>query len=248
MTSSPYLNIWATGEDTSYPIVKTASLKRDFLSETHKSHGYHCQPLSTANLHGWDFIAPHDIEVTWDGVSNTEAHHVKVLKGERLTNGTPVVDTGTANATIAFNLNCYLETDPDHYLLLSGPANTFIPGAKPMTALIRSDWYTYSSLQFCWKLTTPNKIVTFKAGEPFLRVINYPKNLLESTEVSISTATLEMRNRANLYAQQRAKYYAEHPGKWPFMYKKAIESLEEGSLSHLDATFKPAPKDPHYGN
>jgi hypothetical protein len=117
-----------------------------------------------------------------------------------------------------------------------------------MTALVRSDWYTYSSLQFCWKLTTPNKVVTFKAGEPFLRVINYPKNLLESTEVSVNVATPEMRSRAGSYSQERAKYYEEHPNKWPFMYKKAIESLEEGSPSHLDATFKPAPKDPRCGD
>jgi hypothetical protein len=34
-----------------------------------------------------------------------------------------------------------------------------------MTALIRSDWYKTSTLQYCWQITTPNKPVLFKAGD-----------------------------------------------------------------------------------
>lgn len=240
MSQSPYLNIWRVGGDTSYPIVKPGSLKRDFLTATHQAHGYHCQPLSTANLHGWDFIVPHDIEVVWDGVSNTERTHVKVLSGEHLPSGLAVVETGTANATITFNLHCYLETDPDHYLLLSGPSNVFIPGAKPMSALIRSDWYHYTSLQFCWMLTTPNKVIKFPAGSPFLRVINYPVGLLESTKVSIDDATAEMKERAGKYSQERNDFYNKNPNKWPFLYKKQIERLD----ADPKPPFKPSPEAP----
>lgn len=240
MTGAPYLNIWALGNDTSYPIVKPGSLKRDFLTETHQAHGYHCQPLSTANLHGWDFIIPHDIEVIWDGVSNTESTHVKVISGGNLDNGVPIVETTTANATVAFNLHCYIETDSNHYALLSGPPNTFIQGAKPMSALVRSDWYHYTSLQFCWRLTTPNKVIKFPAGTPFMRVINYPIGLLEDTEISVKIATDEMRARARAYASERNKFYADNPNKWPFLYKKQIESLnEEAKLA-----FKPNPGEP----
>lgn len=237
---SPYLKIWATDKDANYPIVKPGSLKREFLTNTYQAHGYHCQPLSTANLHGWDFILPQDVEVMWDGVSNTEAHHVKVISGGSLPNGNRMVDTGTANATIAFNLNCYLETDPDHYLLLSGPPNVFISGAKPMTALIRTDWYHYTPPQFCWMLTTPNKVVKFPAGTPFLRIMNYPIGLLENTEIAIQPATEEMKARAGAYAKERGTFYADNPNKWPFLYKKQIEKLGDDAKP----TFKPNPKSP----
>ena len=237
---TPYLKIWATGTDTTYPVVKPGSVKRDFLTDTYKAHGYHCQPISTANLHGWDFILPQDVEVMWNGVSNTESTNVEILSGGSLPNGQLLADTRTANATIAFNLHCYLETDPDHYLLLSGPPNVFIPGAKPMSALIRTDWYHYTSPQFCWKLTTPNKVVKFPAGTPFLRVINYPIGLLESTEISLDVATDEMKRRAGAYAGERNKFYGEHPDKWPFLYKKQVESLKDDPKP----TYRPNPKTP----
>lgn len=244
MTSAPYIKIWTTSPDDTYPIIKTGSVKRDFLDGTWKSHGYHCQPITTSNLHGWDFILAQDLEVIWDGVSNTEAHHVEILNGNVLPNGVKVAETSTANATVAFNLYCFLETDPDHYLLLSGPPNVFVQGAKPMSALIRSDWYHYMTPQFCWQVTTPNKVVTFKKDQPFLRIINYPKNLIESTSVEISRATPEHNARSHRYGAEREKYYKENPGEWPFLYKKGKEGLSEGSPVHLDKQYRPRPQDP----
>lgn len=244
MTTTPYIKIWATGPDDTYPIIKTGSVKREFLDGTWERHGYHCQPLTTSNLHGWDFYLAQDLEVVWDGVSNTEGHHVQILSGNILPNGVSVAETSTANATIAFNLVCYLETDPDHYLLFSGPPNVFVDGAKPMSALIRSDWYNFSSLQFCWQLTTPNKTITFKKDQPFLRIMNYPKNLLESTTVEINRATDEQKARAGKYGAERQEFYAANPGKWPFFYKKGKEGDSEGCPVHIDKQYRPIPQEP----
>lgn len=245
MTQSPYIKIWATGPDDTYPVIKTGSVKREFLDETWNRHGYHCQPLTTSNLHGWDFYLTQDLEVVWDGISNTEAHHVQIKNGHTLPNGLSVAENTTANATVAFNLHCYIETDPDHYLLLSGPPNVFVQGAKPMSALVRSDWFNYSSLQFCWQITTPNKTVTFKAGQPFLRIMNYPMNLLESTTVEINKATKEQKERSHRYGAERNNFYKEHPGEWPFYYKKGKEGGSEGCPVHLDKQYRPHPQEPN---
>lgn len=244
MTQSPYIKIWATGPDDSYPIVKPGSVKRDFLDDTWKRHGYHCQPLTTSNLHGWDFYLYQDLEVVWDGISDTESKHVQIVSGNVLPNGIHAAETATANATIAFNLHSYIETDPDHYLLLSGPPNVFVPGAKPMSALVRSDWYNYSSIQFCWQLTTPNRIIKFKKEEPFLRIMNYPKNLLETTVVEINKATDEQKERSNRYSAERGKYYKENNGDWPFFYKKGKEGNAEGCPVHIDKQYRPNPTEP----
>jgi hypothetical protein len=202
--------------------------------------------MTTSNLHGWEFILKEDVEVVWDGVSNTESHHVKVTKGECSATGKRIVETATANATITFNLDAYLETDQDHYCLLMGPPNYFINGAKPMSALIRSDWYKTSPLQYCWQLTTPNKPILFPKGTPFLFLVNYPKNLLESTTFSVSKITEDEKKKIHSYQEERQNYYKENPGKFPNMYRKGVDGMAEGSTKFIDKVFKPAPGEVTY--
>ena len=240
----PYI-ILKKEQSTDYEIeVRPASIKKEFFDNTLKSHGYHCQPLTTASLHGWEFVLPQDVEVIWDGVSNTESHHVNILRGEKLPSGLRLVDNATANATITFILNAFFETDPDHYLFLMGPANHFIKGAKPMTALIRSDWYHHNSLQYCWVITTPDKPVLFPKGTPFLTVFNYPKNLLESTDFYIKDITEEEKEKIILYNKERQEFYANNKGmSFPMMYKKGVDSLSENSNKYIDKKFKPSPNE-----
>lgn len=241
----PYIILKTLDNNTTYDVRK-GSIKRDFLDNTQNAHGYHCQPMTTANLHGWEFVLREDVEVIWDGISNTESHHVKVLRGEYGSNGKKIVDTTTANATITFNLDAYIQTDEDHYCLLMGPPNHFVQGAKPMSALIRSDWYKTSPLQYCWQITTPNKPVVFSKGTPFLFMLNYPKNLIESTNLLISTMTKEDHDNINSYQNERQKYYQENPGKFPNMYRKGINSLTENSDTFIDKIYKPSPGEVTY--
>jgi hypothetical protein len=198
-------------------------------------------------MHGWEFVLPHDVVVEWDGISNTEHHHVKILEGEFLPNGKKLVDTHTANSTIAFNLNAFLETDDSHYSILMGPPNHFVDGAKPMTALIRTDWYKHNPLQYCWILTKPNVPITFKADTPFLFLMNYPKYLLESTDFTIKTATEEQMNKSNLYMTDRNEFYKQNPGlKFANMYKKGVDATSDDANHFIDKIYKPRPSDPIY--
>lgn len=201
--------------------------------------------MTTANLHGWEFLLPQDVEVVWDGISDTTPNHVTILQGQKLSNGQNLVETGTANATISFNLNAFLDTDQNHYSLLMGPPNHFVQGAKPMSALIRSDWYKHTSLNFCWQLTTPNKPILFKKDTPFMYLINYPKNLLETTELSIKAATNEQMKKMYEYSQDRNKFYEENPQfKWASFYKKGIDGSSEDANHFLDEIYRPIPKQP----
>lgn len=241
----PYITLKTLDKNITFD-VKKGNLKKDFLDNTQNAHGYHCQPLTTANLHGWEFILKNDVEVLWDGISNTEAHHVKILKGEYYADGKRIVDTSTANATIAFNLNIFIETDNDHYCILMGPPNHFVQGAKPMTALIRSDWYKTSTLQYCWQITTPNKPILFKAGDPFLFIINYPINLLENTNFNIKEMNNEEKSNITKYHAERNEYYQKNPGKFANMYRKGIDSLQNNANKFLNKPFKPNPGDINY--
>lgn len=240
----PYITLKTLDKNITFD-VKKGNLKKDFLDNTQDAHGYHCQPLTTANQHGWEIILKNDVEVIWDGVSNTEPNHVKFLKGE-FYNNVRIADTSTANATIAFNLNFSIETDKNHYAILMGPPNHFVKGAKPMTALIRSDWYKTSTLQYCWQITTPNKPILFKAGDPILFILNYPISLLESTSLNIKQLTSQEKEDIEKYHNERNQYYKDNPGKFSGMYRKGIDSLTKNANSFLNKPFKPNPGDINY--
>lgn len=240
----PYIILKTLDKNIAFD-VKKGNLKKDFLDNTQDAHGYHCQPLTTVNQHGWEIILKNDVEVIWDGVSNTEPNHVKFLRGE-FYNNTEVASTSTANATVAFNLNFSIETDKDHYIILMGPPNHFVKGAKPMTALIRSDWYKTSTLQYCWQITTPNKPILFKAGYPILFILNYPINLLENTSFNIKKLTTQEKENIEKYHNERNQYYKDNPGKFSGMYRKGVDSLTKNANKFLNKPFKPNPGDINY--
>jgi hypothetical protein len=238
----PHITLWTLDSNTDYPNVNPGTIKREFLDETLNSHGYHCHPMASANLHGWEFLLPQDVEVIWDGISDTTPDHVEVIKGKTLPDGRSLVDTSTANGTITFNTNCFIETDENHYLLLSGPPNYFIDGAKPMNALVRSDIWHASPIQYCWKMTTPNKPVLFKKGTPIMFFINYPIGLLEKTVLNIKPATNEILLQSSNYGGQRASMYEGFNGKnFPMLYKKNVKEDEKTSI---EKTLKPNPQTP----
>jgi Family of unknown function (DUF6065) len=241
----PYITLKTLEKNTRFDI-KPGTLKREFLDNTHNAHGYHCQPLTTANLHGWDFVLKTDVEVIWDGVYSTESDHVKITSGGILEDGTPIANTLTANATISFDLGVTIETDSNHYCFFMGPTNYFIKGAKPMSALIRTDWYKNTSLQFCWQITTPNKPVLFKKGTPILSLINYPKNLIENTVFSVKETSLNEKEAMGKYNNERQEYYKKNPGKFPNLYRKGIDSLTDTANKFLDKPFKPNPSEIKY--
>jgi hypothetical protein len=227
--------------------VRPARVHREYLKNTYNAHGYHCQPMTNANTHGWEILLPHDVEIIWDGVTDSGSEHVKILKGEYLENGMKIADTGTANALITFNLQATVETHPDYYAIISGPPNFFIDGVKPMTGLIRTDWYSHNPIQHSWMITTPNKKITFPKGTPFAFFSIYPKNLLESTKFTVRQMNEEEKREIGKYATERDKFYEAHKDefKWTHMYRDGKKSMND-PYPQYNKPYRPQPSKVEY--
>jgi len=235
----PYITLKRFEHNLSSYDFRAASIKRDWLDETYKSHGYMCQPVSTAGLNGWEFVLKNDIKVIWDGVSSSDKSHVTVTEGALDPDGGLFVDTGAGHATINFNINAIIETDPDHHVWLTGAPNIFIDGIQPMTVLLQSDWYHHNSIQYAWKITRPNTEITIPAGTPFMFMMIYPKGLVEQTKVTVSKFPDEDLPRLDNYGEMRNNFYAENePWKWSQFYKRGVGPFNE---KHLDKPFRPCP-------
>ena len=237
----PSITLKTLGDNSDWFEIRQGRVKRDHLDETWNSHGYMCQPVGTAGLHGWEFVLKQDVKFIWDGISDTSDEHVKILEGGVDSYGNKFADTLTANATISFTFNMVIETDKDHYVLLTGAPNYFIDGVQPMTAILQSDWYTYNAVNFCWKITRANEEITIPAGTPFMFMMNYPRNLLESTKLEVRKLNEEEHNRLNVYNEKRDSFYKNNePWKWNQFYKHGIESDD---VKHIEKPFKPSPSE-----
>lgn len=198
-----------------------------------------CQPMSTAGLHGWEFVLKNDVSFIWDGISDSSPDHVKLIDGHIGPDGYNFLETNTANGTVTFHTGITAITDKDHHILISGAPNVFIDGAQPMTVLWQSDWYHFNAIQFCWKIYKANEKITIPAGTPFMFMMNYPKNLLESTVFTVTDYTEEDYKRMEEYGNFREKFYQENEEwKWHQYYKHGIESPD---IKHLDKPYRPAP-------
>lgn len=230
-------------DSTEWFELRPARVHRDFLTNTYKAHGYHCQPMTHANTHGWEILAPHDIKIRWDGISEGRPDHVEVLEGGNMKNGARFITTGTGNATVTFDFRAIFTTDENHYLLFLPPSNLFLEGLRPMSALLRSDWYRNACYQHSWMITEAHKILTIPAGTPLALIINYPKELLEKTDVVIERATQEEVANVDEYGMHREQYYSSHDHfTWTHWYRDGKNRPDSEPV--YEKPYKPRPSTP----
>lgn len=247
MTNKPYIKIWKKDVSLTFPEIRQGSVKREWMDKTYKRLAYLCPPMTQANVHGWEFLLPHDVIVRWDGISDgidgEDPVHLTLVSGGYLGDlKIATTESGAGQVTFLFNLTA--ETDPDHYLIISGPPNYLFPDAEPLNVIWRSDFLKYHDLSFAWKMTTKDKDVVFPKGMPIAFMINYPKNLLESTEISIHDVKQNKELEADIhkYIRKRNKISRER-GDYNFaqLYRNGIGPNDE---KYLDKPFKPKLQNP----
>lgn len=239
----PSITLWKIDKDISFPEVRQGTINRQFLDDTHNSHGYHCPPVTSSNVSGWEFLLPQDVVVIWDGISDSDPDHIKIISGEFLENK-KIVETVTGNATIRFMSNIIIETDENHFSILSGAPNYFIDGAESYNVVLRTDHHNYSESFIGWRITRPNQEILFPKGMPFMFLRNYPKTLLQDTSIFLKNLTdsQSKMKETSEYSKMMKDFYDNKKG-WQFSgwYKKGISPNHPNGK---ELTIRPVLKNP----
>jgi len=169
------INAYKQDEDV---LISQLSIKRDWMEHTDNKHAYNCFPVSLTNTLGWGISFPEDISFIWDGISDTNPNHVKILSGEKY------CETSRANATISFKTGIIFESEEDTTLLTMPVPNQFIDGAQAFTTLISTSFFT-GPLPCVWRITKPMQVITIKAGTPVVSVMPIELNGLDKSEIFI---------------------------------------------------------------
>ena len=186
------------------PVIRAAPPTRPWMDAVVDNHAYRCLPLTIANSHGWEILAPFSLTATWDGGVRPEALTLRDSGGA----APPVnfVASHFGYGIVTFHLWYLFRTEPGWDLFASGPLNQPKDGAAPLTGVIETDWLPYP-FTMNWQLTRAGT-VEFRGGEPVCMVFPVPHGALQAVEpevVDVGTAP-DVEAAMRRWAQRRADF------------------------------------------
>lgn len=205
---------------------------RPWMDESAEKHAYMCFPMTVTNKLGWGISFPEDIVFIWDGIDDTTADHVKIIKGEQY------ASPKRCNATISFETGLVFKTDPETTILTMPVPNQFIAGTQCFTTLISTSFYM-PELPIAWKITEANKEITIPAGTPIAAILPLSLTALENDyEMEINLNHVD-----HSYWEEVAKYgevaQAKNAiGDWSKMYRDAVDYKGDKVGAHETKSIK----------
>lgn len=201
-----------------YANISPLSAKREWMDETWQAHAYKCFPVSLSNQLGWGISFPKDISFIWDGISDADASHVKILSGH------DYVYTERANATVSFNTGLMFITDENTSLLSSPTPNQFIDGAQPFTTILSTSFFR-GDLPVAWRITKPNTEIVIKAGTPVISIL--PINLSELQGSEMQEGRMQDLSRTDFLPPEYSDTVRDInlKGEWSNFYRNATNHI-----------------------
>jgi hypothetical protein len=183
-----------------------ASPKRDWMDEY--NHIYRCLPMTIANQNGWVVPCPCDIQAVWFGGQDRRAMHFWVdPEYNQFSTEHHWVKCHFVGGVITFEFDFMIRTNPGTNLLVRGAPNFFIEGAVPLEGVVETDWLDYS-FTMNWRLTTPDKVVRFKKGDPICFLQPIPHNYAEtfSFDIDFLENNRELNEKFHAYNNSRGEF------------------------------------------
>ena len=189
---------------------------RDWMDNTSGKHAYMCFPMTLTNGLGWGISFNKNVRAIWDGVENSEEHHVKILEGEEF------VYTGRAHGTLSFKTGLVFSTDVDVSMLTMPVPNQFIRGTQAFTTILSTSFYK-GELPLAIKITEPNKEIFIPAGTPIAAVLPISIGDLQSSyQMEITEGSLPNEYWEELRKYGEAAEAKNSKGDWSKMYRDAV--------------------------
>ena len=105
------------------------------------NHAYGCLPLTIANSHGSEILAPFAFTATWSGGEWPEALTMRGVDG--IPPPINFVASHFGYGVITLHLWYLFRTEPGWDLFASGSLNQPKDGVAPLTGVIETDWLPY---------------------------------------------------------------------------------------------------------
>lgn len=183
------------------PDIRPGERRREWMERTRDRFAYRCLPLSIANQSGWDLLCPASFAAIWNG---GDSMHDLYIKSD---DPAPGALSHFGHGVLTFEVSVLFRTSPGHNLWVKGPPNQPKDGVCPLEGIVETDWSS-ATFTMNWKLTRPRHKVEFARGEPFCRILPYPRRYLsrfDTDTVPINDAP-EIRSRYEQWSERRRRF------------------------------------------
>lgn len=149
--------------------IRPALKTRDWMP----ANALRCLPVQIANQYGYEILCNEDMFIYWNGGPNYED----------ITSESKYVVSNSGNGFFSIHTNLVVRTPPGVNLWVQGPING-IQEAKPITAIIESDW-NISQLSMNYKIMHVGQTVYFKQDEPFCTIFPIQRKYEENFKLTM---------------------------------------------------------------
>ncbi len=133
---------------------------------------YRCLPLLIANQSGWVISQRGRVTAEWNG--GPRSTDCSIESTDCLE--PPLSHFG--DGIVTWRIPYLFRTPPGWNLLMRGPANEPKDGASSLEGVIETDWAVQPAFH-SWKMTRPDKGVTWEDGEPICMILPQRRGELE---------------------------------------------------------------------
>ncbi len=166
------------------PALVPGTSDRVWMDQFQDRHAYRCLPLTIANAHFWEILAPGGFEIEWNGRSATADLIVRPL--DDWPAELPFEHFARSNFSrgiVTLHTGYLFRTPPGWSLLATGPFNEPRANIAPLTGIMESDWLPYP-FTMNWQMLDATT-VRFQKDEAFCAIMPIPKNYLPDWQVTI---------------------------------------------------------------
>ena len=181
---------------------------------------------SRANQHSYDLLCSVAFTATWNGGPHPEDIKIRLV-GANLDEISPEAASGIAfvqsqlgGGLLTFYPGYQFKTASEYALWLRGPLNLPKDGLYPLEQIVDTALLP-ATVTVQWQFTRPHQTVHFAAGEPFARLLLYPKSSLDALQVEVEQPAED----ATAY-EQAFQQMANSPALTDLMLRLATTSAE----------------------
>jgi hypothetical protein len=164
-------------------VLEPARWRRAWMEATPNHFAQRCLPLTVANQAGWVVRCPFEVRARWNGA--VELGNIELQLSDSAHPGANLVSDHFGSGIVTFSIPWLFRTPPGVSLLVRGAPNFWIEGAHALEGLVETDWAT-ATFTMNWKLLTPGRWVTFRAGDPVCFIQPIEPGLIEAAEPAIT--------------------------------------------------------------
>jgi len=162
--------------------IRPCTVHRSWIEEHPGRNPYRCNPLTVANGYGWEIYSPSTFTAIWDG--EMEQSDIGGISFRHKESNPRLPKHHFGNGILTWDPGIIIKTEFPYAMFISGPSNTIIKNATPLSGIIETYWMPFT-FTLNWKINEPGFPVTINEGDVLAQIFPVQINIFDELTLEI---------------------------------------------------------------